>query len=165
MADPLSCGIEWADGNNHWNKSHHHVYNFKCVRHGELIFHIDCWKLFPSRGRRKEELMCPCWCHWNKKGSWRDLEAGSGWLLLLLLSHFSHVLSLGFSRHEYWSGLLFPSPVHESEKWKWSRSVDYTPIQNKSLKKLKDTCSLEENLDKPRQNIKAEASLHPKSFV
>ena len=57
MADPLSCGIEWADGNNHWNKSHHHVYNFKCVRHGELIFHIDCWKLFPSRGRRKEELM------------------------------------------------------------------------------------------------------------
>ena len=58
-------------------------------------------------------------------------------LLLLLLSHFSHVLlcatpemaahqappSLGFSRQEYWSGLPFPSPVHESEKWKWSRSV------------------------------------------
>ena len=31
--------------------------------------------------------------------------------------------SLGFSRQEYWSGLPFPSPVHESEKWKWSRSV------------------------------------------
>ena len=31
--------------------------------------------------------------------------------------------SLGFSRQEYWSGLLFASPVHESEKWKWSRSV------------------------------------------
>ena len=26
--------------------------------------------------------------------------------------------SLGFSRQEYWSGLPFPSPVHESEKWK-----------------------------------------------
>ena len=25
-------------------------------------------------------------------------------------------LSLGFSRHEHWSGLPFPSPVHESEK-------------------------------------------------
>ena len=25
-------------------------------------------------------------------------------------------LSLGFSRQEYWSGLPFPSPVHESEK-------------------------------------------------
>ena len=32
-------------------------------------------------------------------------------------------LSLGFSRQEHWSGLPFPSPMHESEKWKWSRSV------------------------------------------
>ena len=31
--------------------------------------------------------------------------------------------SLGFSRQEHWSGLPFPSPRHESEKWKWSRSV------------------------------------------
>ena len=31
--------------------------------------------------------------------------------------------SLGFSRQEYWSGLPFPSPVQQSEKWKWSRSV------------------------------------------
>ena len=31
--------------------------------------------------------------------------------------------SLGFSRQEYWSGLPLPSPMHESEKWKWSRSV------------------------------------------
>ena len=47
----------------------------------------------------------------------------------LLLSHFSHVRlcatpqtaahqdvqSLGFSRQEHWSGLPFPSPMHESE--------------------------------------------------
>ena len=58
-------------------------------------------------------------------------------LLRLLLSHFSHVWlcvtpqtathqappSLGFSRQEHWSGLLFPSPMLEREKWKWSRSV------------------------------------------
>ena len=25
-------------------------------------------------------------------------------------------LSLGFSRQEHWSGLPFPSPMHESEK-------------------------------------------------
>ena len=67
-------------------------------------------------------------------------EFQQSWLwmfLLLLLSHFSRVqlcatpemaahqapLSLGFSRQEHWSGLPFPSPVHESEKWKWSRSV------------------------------------------
>ena len=48
---------------------------------------------------------------------------------MLLLSRFSHVrlcetpqteahqapLSLGFSRQEHWSGLPFPSPMHESE--------------------------------------------------
>ena len=27
------------------------------------------------------------------------------------------------SRREYWSGVPLPSPMHESEKWKWSRSV------------------------------------------
>ena len=50
-------------------------------------------------------------------------------LLLLLLSHFSRVRlcatpetaahqappSLGLSRQEHWSGLPFPSPMHESE--------------------------------------------------
>ena len=28
--------------------------------------------------------------------------------------------SMGFSRQEHWSGLPFPSPMHESGKWKWS---------------------------------------------
>ena len=56
-------------------------------------------------------------------------------LLYAMLSHFSRVRlcvtvayqappSLGFSRQEHWSGLPFPSPMHESEKWKWSRSVE-----------------------------------------
>ena len=31
--------------------------------------------------------------------------------------------SMGFSRQEHWSGLPFPSPMHESGKLKWSRSV------------------------------------------
>ena len=58
-------------------------------------------------------------------------------LLLLLLSRFSRVWlcatpetaahqappSLGFSRQEHWSRLPFPSPMHGSEKWKWSCSV------------------------------------------
>ena len=30
--------------------------------------------------------------------------------------------SLGFSRQEHWSELPIPTPVHESEKGKWSRS-------------------------------------------
>ena len=56
---------------------------------------------------------------------------------LLLLSRFSRVQlcatpetaahqappSMGFSRQEHWSGLPFPSPMHEREKWRWSCSV------------------------------------------
>ena len=41
--------------------------------------------------------------------------------------------SLGFSRQEHWSGLPFPSPMHESEKWKWSRSVMSDPQQPHGL--------------------------------
>ena len=58
-------------------------------------------------------------------------------LCYAMLSHFSRVRlcvtpemaahqappSLGFSRQEHWSGLPFPSPVHESEKRKCSCSV------------------------------------------
>ena len=65
---------------------------------------------------------------------WLDLFAVQGTLKsllqLLLLSHFSRVRlcatpemeahqappSLGLSRQEHWSGLPFPSPMHESEK-------------------------------------------------
>ena len=63
--------------------------------------------------------------HWTT----REVPRCSDRLLLLLLSHFSHVRlyvtpeteahqappSLGFSRQEHWSGLPFPSPVRESE--------------------------------------------------
>ena len=36
--------------------------------------------------------------------------------------------SLGFSRQEHWSGLPFPSPMHESEKWRWSLSVVFDSL-------------------------------------
>ena len=36
--------------------------------------------------------------------------------------------SLGFSRQEHWSGLPFPSPMHESEKWKWSKSLSHVRL-------------------------------------
>ena len=62
-------------------------------------------------------------------------------VLPLLLSHFSRVqlcvtpqtgvhqvpLSLGFSRQEHWSGLTFPSPMHDSEK----SSLKSTKHENK----------------------------------
>ena len=70
-------------------------------------------------------------CEWAKKKKLGDA------LLLLLLSRFSRVwlcVTPEMAAHEAphcpWdspgkntSGLPFPSPMHESEKWKWSRSV------------------------------------------
>ena len=63
--------------------------------------------------------------------SWENSVSFCLLLLLMLLSCFSRVLlcvtpetaghqaplSLRFSRQEHWSGLPFPSPMHESGKW------------------------------------------------
>ena len=71
-----------------------------------------------------------------------------------LLSHFSRVWlcatpqmsvhqappSLGFSRQEYWSGLPFPSPMHESENWKWSRSVVSASLRPRGLQHTRLLC-------------------------
>ena len=78
-------------------------------------------------------------------------------LLLLLLSRFSRVrlcatpktaahqapLSLGFSRQEHWSALPFPSPMHESEKWKWSRSVMSDSLGPHGLQSTRFLCPRE----------------------
>ena len=49
-------------------------------------------------------------------------------------------LSLGFSRQEHWSGLPFPSPMHESEKWKWSHSVMSNSSQPHGLQPTRPLC-------------------------
>ena len=87
----------------------------------------------------KRHIFDTSFCCWRTVGCWisQIISLTHSLLLLLLLSRFSRVrlcatpqtaahqapLSLGFSRQEQWSGLPFPSPMHESEKWKWSRSV------------------------------------------
>ena len=76
------------------------------------LFHY-IWQIWLFGGKWQEHL-CICVCVYTH--------------ILLLLSHFSHVRlcvtpSLGFSRQEHSSGLPFPSPMHKSEKWKWSHSV------------------------------------------
>ena len=74
---------------------------------------------------------------WPSTDAWiekrRRTHSGIPLLLLLLLlcptlcdpidAAHQAPPSLGFSRQEHWSVLPFPSPVHESEKWKGSRSV------------------------------------------
>ena len=74
------------------------------------------------------------------------MEAVTDFILLLLLSHFSRVQlcvtpqtaahqgppSLGFSRQEHWSGLPFPSPVHEpsAQRFVWAAKQ---PLGNAAL--------------------------------
>ena len=57
----------------------------------------------PAAAAAKSLQLCPTLC---------DLRDGSP----------PGSLSLGFSRQDHWSGFRFPS-MHESEKWKGSRSV------------------------------------------
>ena len=68
-------------------------------------------------------------CQHHVPSMWERHITSQVFFLLLLLSHFSRVRlcataqtaahqappSLGFSRQEHWSGLPFPSPMHESE--------------------------------------------------
>ena len=86
-------------------------------------------------------LKYSCWCTLYK-------------LLLLLLSRYSRVRlcvtpetaahqappSLGFTRQEHWSGLPFPSPMHESEKWKGSHSVVSNSLQPHGLQPTRLCC-------------------------
>ena len=85
------------------------------------------WRGLPCSSQPRDQTWASCFA-----GRFFTTEP----LLLLLLSRVSRVQlcetpqtaahqappSLGFSRQECWSGLPFPSPMHEREKWKWSRS-------------------------------------------
>ena len=50
-------------------------------------------------------------------------------------------LSMGFSRQEHWSGLPCSSPMQESEKWKWSRSVVSNSSRSYGLQPTRLLCS------------------------
>ena len=95
-------------------------------------FHTLPQGILPTNGWN---LCLLCLLHWQP-GSLPLAPPGKSplnkLLLMLLVSRFSRVRlcatpetaahqappSLGFSRQEYWSGLPFPSPMHESEKSK-----------------------------------------------
>ena len=91
--------------------------------------HFLLQKIFPTQGLTSPLLYL---LHWQVSSLPLALPGEKLLLLLLLLSLFSRVRlcatpetaahqappSLAFSRQEHWSGLPFPSPVHESEKGK-----------------------------------------------
>ena len=48
-------------------------------------------------------------------------------------------------QQEHWSGLPFPSPMHESEKWKWGRSAVSDPRLYFVLNVIAIKCFMQEN--------------------
>ena len=114
---------------------------------GLISFKTDWFNLCAVQGTLKSLLQhhklkaSTLWCSAFFRGSYSQSHFPQNSLFMLLLSHFSRVRlcatpemaahqapqSLGFSRQEHWSGLPFPSPMHESEKWKGSHSVVSDP--------------------------------------
>ena len=100
---------------------------------GKLLWYRIPWKW--ESGELQSMGLQRVWYNWTQTqhmghllGTWhRKLAAASLQLCLTLCDPIDSSQpgfpSLGFSRQEHWSGLPFPSPIHESEKWKWSRSV------------------------------------------
>ena len=134
LNDVCSC-VSHSVVFNSWQP--HELYPPGFSVHGILQARIPKWAAIPFSGGSFQPRNWTCVSHivlccLSHQGSHR-------WylLLLLLLSHFSRVQlcatpetaahqaspSLGFSRQEHWSGLPFPSPMQEREKWKWSCSV------------------------------------------
>ena len=86
----------------------------------ENLIDRGSWQATGPRGHKESDMT----------DSFNDSYSNNKRQLLLLLSRFSRVrlcatpemaahqalLSLGFSRQEHWSGLPFPSPMHEREK-------------------------------------------------
>ena len=126
----LFSGVQWSDSG---------IRIYIIYTCSFLFFSIIGYKTIKKYSLEKQNHHIPLTgsrvllCHFGI-GRQNDLV---GLLLLRLLSRFGRVglcatpemaahqasLSLGFSRQEHWSGLPFPSPMRESEKWKWSRSV------------------------------------------
>ena len=117
-----------------------HLFHIEPLKHKVHIaksYWCIYWFWFSAQSSlgSSEGVLERCLYHWTQ---WALHDQKAHWaLLLLLLGRFSRVWlcatpktaphqappSLGFSRQEHWSGLPFPSPMNESEKWKSSRSV------------------------------------------
>ena len=96
--------------------------------------------------RQPTRLLCPwdspgkntgvgCHCLLQCMKVKSESEAAQSCLLLATPWTAAHQgpLSMGFSRQEHWSGVPLPSPMRESEKGKWSRSVVSDSLQPHGL--------------------------------
>ena len=100
------------------------LYWFSCVSGSwvsaftRMDFSLQHWTLLPSPVTSKTGC---CFCfgsissfflklflHWSPVGYWAPTNPG---IQLSALSFCLFILFMGFSRHEYWNGLTFPSPL------------------------------------------------------
>ena len=92
--------------------------------------------------------------HWSPVAYWAPTDLGSSSFSVLSFCLF--ILSMGFSRQKYWSGLPFPSPVDHILSETVAEFIlggsNFTADDDCSMK-LKDTL-WKESYDQPRQNIK-----------
>ena len=65
------------------------------------------------------------WCcnYWRDHATARESISESHLVTSDSLRPHGMCSSVQFSRQEYWSGLPFPSPMHENEKWKQKKKV------------------------------------------
>ena len=68
-----------------------------------------------SRGTR-EQIVNICWIIEKASAFLTMPKPLTVWITTNCAAARQAPLSLGFSRQEHWSGLPFPSPMHESEK-------------------------------------------------
>jgi len=90
-----------------------------------VLFKVLCWE------RKVVQLPWKTFCWFLKK---LNIELPYDLAILFLLSHFSRVWLW------HWSGLPFPSPMYESGKWKWSRSVMSDSSQPHGLQPTRLLC-------------------------
>ena len=104
---------------------------------GEVVWEVSCVGCTPINTESTRNVTESLRNYNTERDRGCDKLTAKMVTLLLLLSCFSRVRlcvtpstaanqappSLGISRQEHWSGLPFSSPMHESEKWKSSRSV------------------------------------------
>ena len=113
---------------------------FFATKDGKTLYSQQKQDLELTMAQIMSSLLQNSGLNWIKQGKPLRLQ-----VCYAMLNHFSRVrfcapLSLGFSRQEHWSGLPFPSPMHEGEKWKWSRSIVSDPQRPHGLQPTRVLC-------------------------
>ena len=97
---------------------------YRIFRYSMWTLSCSIWDLVPWPGIEPRSPTLGVW-HFNHWPTGKSIFT----ILLFLFWGLAAAAppSRGFPRQEHWSGLPFPSPMHESEKSKWTCSVVSDP--------------------------------------